>query len=192
MKVKVLVGGAAVLMLALIAFIVVRVTSRPAGETPGGVGGRVVPAAAAAAACDPGRSDCLPKLDFVDHNGSVFAAPSLVGKVVVVNFWATWCKPCQKEIPDFNRVYTAYKDRGVVFLGVMTDAPEPGILLNFMSDYEMTYPVIPATNENLLAFGYPEAIPTTFIYDRTGKRHTMRRGALEEKELREVIDELVR
>ena len=189
MKIKVLVGSAAVVMLALIAFIIVQVTSGPEVDRPLNVAARAVPAAAA---CDPGRGDCLPKLDFVDHNGIVFAAPSLVGKVVVVNFWATWCKPCQKEIPDFNRVYTAYKDRGVVFLGVMTDAPEPGILLNFMSDYEMTYPVIPATNENLLAFGYPEAIPTTFIYDRAGNRHTMKRGALEEKELREVIDELVR
>ena len=189
MKLKLLVGGAAALMLALIAFIVVRVTSKPAREGGARVAVGVAPVAAA---CDPKRGDCLPKLDFVDHNGVVFAASALAGKVVVVNFWATWCKPCQKEIPDFNRVYTAYKDRGVVFLGVMTDAPEPGILLNFMSDYEMTYPVIPATNDNLLAFGYPEAIPTTFIYDRGGTRHTMRRGALEEPELREVLDALVR
>lgn len=188
MSTKPLIGGIVVALLALVAFIVVQATSvtKEGGTLAVNVGAPV----AAAAVCDPAKGDCLPKLDFVDNNGVVYSAASLRGKVVVVNFWATWCKPCQKEIPDFNRVYTEMKAKGVVFLGVMTDAPEPGILLNFMSDYEMTYPVIPATNDNLLAFGYPEAIPTTFIYDRAGNRHTTRRGALAEAELREILGAL--
>lgn len=179
-----MVGG-----LALLAFVIVQATS--VAKEDGKLQVTAV-APAAAAACNPSRGDCLPPLDFVDNHGVIYSAASLAGKVVVVNFWATWCKPCQTEIPDFNRVYTAMKDQGVVFLGVMTDAPEPGQLLNFMSDYEMTYPVIPATSENLLAFGYPEAIPTTFIYDRAGNRHTTRRGALHEQELRDILHALVR
>lgn len=188
MNIKALVGGLVVALLGVVAFIVVQMTSvsKDNGQL------KVDVVKPAAAACNPTRGDCLPKLDFVDNNGNMYSAASLAGKVVVVNFWATWCKPCQKEIPDFNRVYTSMKDQGVVFLGVMTDAPEPGILLNFMSDYEMTYPVIPATNENLLAFGYPEAIPTTFIYDRAGNRHTTRRGALHEEELRDILHELAK
>src|SRR5262249_13134660 len=95
-----------------------------------------------AGACNAKTEDCLPEVRYVDTTGKAFTPESLAGKVVVVNFWATWCHPCQKEIPDLSKLYEKYKDKGVIVLGVMSDNPADNDLLNFQSDYEMTYPVI--------------------------------------------------
>jgi thiol-disulfide isomerase/thioredoxin len=123
-----------------------------------------------AAACTHGEHDCLPEVSYVDTTGKAYNAQSLAGKVVVVNFWATWCHPCQKEIPDLSRLYDKYKDQGVVFLGIMSDNPDPQTFLNFSSDYEMTYPVIRSNSDLMVSYNYPEALPTTFVFDRGGKQ----------------------
>jgi thiol-disulfide isomerase/thioredoxin len=129
----------------------------------------VVGPTAARAGCT-GRSgdDCLPDVKYVEVDGKVWTAQSLLGKVVVVNFWATWCHPCQKEIPDLSKLYEQYKAKGVVVLGVMTDSPADSDLLNFRSDYEMTYPVVRGSSDIITAFNYPQALPTTFVFDKNG------------------------
>src|SRR5689334_18943077 len=73
-----------------------------------------------ASACAKGEQ-CLPQVAYTDTNGTAYTPDSLKGKVVVVNFWATWCKPCQKEIPDLSKIYDKYKGKGLVMLGIMTD-----------------------------------------------------------------------
>src|SRR5450432_2365070 len=110
--------------------------------------------------------DCLPDVKYVDTNGTVYTAQSLLGKVVVVNFWATWCHPCQKEIPDLSKLYEHYKSKDVLVLGVMADNPADSDLLNFQSDYEMAYPVVRASSDINVAFNYPQALPTTFVFDK--------------------------
>jgi thiol-disulfide isomerase/thioredoxin len=124
----------------------------------------------ASAACGTG-SECLPDINFIDTTGAAHTHADLKGKVVVVNFWATWCGPCKKEIPDLSKLYLKYKDKGVVMLGVLTnDNPSDGDLLNFRSDYEMEFPIIRQNGDILVSFDYPQALPTTFVYDRSGKR----------------------
>src|SRR3954470_15731507 len=109
-----------------------------------------------------GADDCLPDVKYIDTTGHAYTAESLLGKVVVVNFWATWCHPCQKEIPDLSKIYDKYKAKGVVFLGVMTDTPDNQSLLNFKSDFEMTYPIVRSNSDLMVSFNYPDALPTTF------------------------------
>ena len=145
----------------------------------------------AEASCSSGK-DCLPALTFEDIDKHKLSTESFKDKVVVVNFWATWCGPCKKEIPAFNRVYTQYKDKGVVMLGMLQDNQVDDVgLLNFMSDQELTYPVVRANTDILAAFEFPNALPTTFIYDKRGKVRLVHRGPLEERELSAKLDELL-
>nr|MBA3503489.1 TlpA family protein disulfide reductase [Deltaproteobacteria bacterium] len=105
-----------------------------------------------AAACKLGNPDCLPDVSYIDTMGTAYTTKSLAGKVVLVNFWATWCKPCLKEIPDLSKVYEKYKARGLVMLGVMTDDPDNNALLNFQSDNEMSYPVVRANSDIMVSY----------------------------------------
>ena len=145
----------------------------------------------AAAACNKAQGDCLPDAKYVDTDNKTYTPEALAGKVVVVNFWATWCHPCQKEIPDLSKAYSKYKDKGVVFLGIMTDQPSDNDLLNFRSDYEMTYPIIRASSDILVSYNYPQALPTTFIYNRSGKQVYTHVGPLGEDQLGSLLDQYV-
>ena len=140
-----------------------------------------------AKACVNGQRDCLPDVRYIDITGKAYTPQSLVGKVVVVNFWATWCKPCQREIPDLSKAYEKYKTKNVVFLGVMTDNADDQTLLNFESDHEMTYPVVRANSDILVAYNYPESLPTTFVFDRGGKQIFSKVGGISEGELDSLI-----
>ena len=144
-----------------------------------------------ASACTKGARDCLPDVNYVDTHGHAYTQAQLAGKVVIVNFWATWCHPCQQEIPDLSKIYDKFKTKDVVFLGVMTDNPDDQQLLNFQSDYDMTYPVVRASSDIMMSYGYPDALPTTFIYDRGGKQVFNRRGAVRAQELDSLIGRLL-
>jgi len=143
------------------------------------------------AECTKGQGGCLPDVNYVDTAGVAYNHDALAGKVVLVNFWATWCHPCQMEIPDLSKAYDKYKAKGVVFLGVMTDTPDNQKLLNFQSDYEMSYPVVRANSDLLVSFNYPDALPTTFVYDRSGKQVFSHVGPVRERELDALLDQLV-
>ncbi len=154
--------------------------------------GKIRPGTTAAhAECTKGQPDCLPDVNYTDTTGVAYTHASLAGKVVLVNFWATWCHPCQKEIPDFSKVYDKYKAKGVVFFGVMTDTPDSQQLLNFQSDYEMSYPIVRANSDLMMSYNYPDALPTTFIYDRNGKQIFSRVGGVRETELDSLLGQLV-
>lgn len=144
-----------------------------------------------AAACTKGQRDCLPDVNYIDTSGKAYTPAELSGKVVVVNFWATWCKPCQKEIPDLSKAYDKYKANGVVMLGVMTDSPDNNQLLNFQSDFEMSYPVVRANSDILVSYSYPEALPTTFIFDRGGKQVYSHVGPLHQEKLEQILAPLI-
>ncbi len=147
----------------------------------------------AQAACS-GGDECFPDVNLVDTTGVAHTPEALRGKVVVINFWATWCGPCKKEIPDLSRLYKQYKDKGVVMLGILTnDNPSSGDLLNFQSDYEMEFPVVRQSSDILVSFEYPQALPTTFIYDRTGHRVGKPRvGAIKSAEMAATLEQLTR
>ena len=154
-------------------------------------GGISIGSRSAAAACPRGQRDCLPDVNYVDTQGTAYTTQSLSGKVVVVNFWATWCKPCLGEIPDLSKTYEKYKSRGLVMLGVMTDDPDNNTLLNFQSDNEMTFPVVRATSDIMISYQNPSALPSTFIFDRGGRQVTKHLGPMRESQLDLILAPLI-
>jgi len=91
-----------------------------------------------AAACSKGQK-CLPDVSYTDTNGHVYAAKDLAGKVVVVNFWATWCVPCREEMPAFSRLQERWASKGVQFVGLARD--EPAKVARFARDVPVSYPL---------------------------------------------------
>jgi len=89
------------------------------------------------------------------------------GKIVIVDFWATWCPPCREEIPSFVQLQKVYKSE-LQILGVSLDTDTKNDLAPFMEKYKMNYPVLFANNEIVNNYGGIEAIPTTFVIDQNG------------------------
>ncbi|MCX5741303.1 MAG: TlpA disulfide reductase family protein [Proteobacteria bacterium] len=143
---------------------------------------------AAAAACTKGAADCIPDVNYVDTHGTAYTAQTLKNKIVLVNFWATWCKPCEREIPDISKAYEKYKDKGVVFLGVLYDQADEDAVLNFASDHEMTYPIVRSTSDIMTAYQYPEKFPTTFVFDRSGRKILEKVGGVTLADLARTIE----
>lgn len=105
--------------------------------------------------------------DQIAMPGERLTRDSLRGQVVVINFWADYCIPCQDEAPMFERVWNDYKDRGVVFLGVNTENPL-GPALEFLVDYELTYPSGPDEGAKMEEAFNVTGIPETFVIDVNG------------------------
>jgi peroxiredoxin len=117
------------------------------------------------------RSQGTANLDFTlkDANGADVRLSDYRGKVVLLNFWATWCGPCKLEIPEFVEAYSEYRDRGFVILGVLSeDDPTQDELRAFTSEFKMNYPVFRVHEGVENAFGPLFALPTTFLVDRHG------------------------
>lgn len=92
------------------------------------------------------------------------------GKVVLLNFWATWCPPCQAEIPDLIRLHKEFADRLVV-IGVSLDrGPNARELVqDFYKKFNMNYPVIMGTDQMVMRYGGVSAIPTSFVINKEGR-----------------------
>ncbi|NQT46544.1 MAG: TlpA family protein disulfide reductase [Candidatus Omnitrophica bacterium] len=90
------------------------------------------------------------------------------GKVIMLNFFATWCPPCRHEIPDFVELYNEYKDEGFVIIGVAQDREGLSAVKPFAQKYNITYPVLIEDGSANKLYGPIRAIPTTLIIDREG------------------------
>jgi thiol-disulfide isomerase/thioredoxin len=113
--------------------------------------------------------DVRAKADFTlsDLEGKSWTLRDLRGKVVLVNFWATWCPPCRKEMPDLDALYKKFKSQGLVILAI--DDEEVGKIKPYLAEHPVSYPILldpgRKTNESFRVDG----IPKSFVYDREGK-----------------------
>jgi thiol-disulfide isomerase/thioredoxin len=115
------------------------------------------------------------------------------GKVLVVNFWATWCPPCQKEIPEFIRLQQRYGPKGVQFVGIAID--NTAQVMGFMAKHGMNYPVLMARREGLdlarAAGNRLGGLPFTVVIDRQGKAAHIELGVLDEHKLAPLLERLL-
>jgi len=109
------------------------------------------------------------KVDFTltDLQGKTWTLSSLKGKVVLVNFWATWCPPCRKEMPDLDALYNRFKDKGFVILAI-SDEPEETVS-KFVTEHKYSYPMLLDPGRKVNTAYKIGGIPKSFIYDRSGK-----------------------
>jgi peroxiredoxin len=108
-----------------------------------------------------------PAFTLVDLTGKNVSLSDFKGKVVVLDFWATWCPPCRREIPDFISLQKQYASQGVQIIGIALDEPEK--VQAFARDNGMNYPVLLGNDAITAKYGGIEGIPTTFIIDKTGR-----------------------
>jgi len=114
---------------------------------------------------DQGRA---PDYTLVTLAGDTVRSSDLAGKVVVVNFWATWCPPCRLEMPSLQKLHERRSGDDVVVLGFATDVGGDEPVRAFLEERGITYPVGRATGQHRQAFGGIPGIPTTFVIDRQG------------------------
>lgn len=120
-------------------------------------------------------------------DGQALSGESLKGKVVVIDFWATWCGPCVHEIPGYIALQKKYADRGLVFVGLSVDQKGEAVVAPFAKKMGVTYPLAMSTTEIVEAFGGLEAIPTTLLIDREGKIRHRKVGAMETDDYEKLI-----
>lgn len=113
----------------------------------------------------------VPDLQLQNLNGKTEKLSDYHGKIVVLNFWATWCVPCRKEMPLFVHLQQQYESRGVQFIAVSVDGPESQTEVpEFVRKHKISFPVwVGGTSEMQAAFRLGTGLPATIIIDQSGK-----------------------
>lgn len=131
-----------------------------------------------------------PDVTFVTLDGAKIRMADLKGKVVLVNFWATDCPGCIKEMPDLINTYNAYKTKGFEVVAVAMPYDPPAQVLNYRNQKALPFPVMhDGLGEITQQFGGVNLTPTTFIFDKEGKRVQRTIGELDFNQLRAMLDE---
>ncbi|MFN3544063.1 MAG: TlpA family protein disulfide reductase [Thiobacillus sp.] len=119
------------------------------------------------------ETQAIPPWQVTLTDGRVLTSENLKGRVVLVNFWATWCPYCRKEKPVIDRFWKDYRDRGFEVVSISVDDP-PQKISEWMTDKSYAFPAAPTNASVAAAFGHVATVPTSFILDADGRiRHTI-------------------
>src|SRR5580658_2118279 len=133
-----------------------------------------------------------PEFALKDSNGQTVHLADYKGKVVLLDFWATWCGPCKIEIPWFIEFEQQFKDRGFAVLGVSMDEDGWDAVKPYMDDLKINYRVLLGNEQVSDIYGGVDSLPTTLLIDRQGKIASVHIGlAMGKEEFRNDIDHLL-
>jgi len=150
-----------------------------------------------AASCSPAvaggeTGSAAPAWKLHTLDGRLVSSTDFAGKVLVVDFWATWCPPCRAEIPGFVALQKKYEKEGLVIVGISLDQGGPDVVKKFIAQNNIGYQIVLADDGVADAFGGIEGIPTTFVIDRAGKIQRKEVGFVEAAEFEKRIQPLLK
>jgi len=134
-----------------------------------------------------------PEFEVRLFDNTIVHAGDLKDRIAVIDFWATWCKPCLAEVPDYNDFYRDYKDKGVVFLALAIDSGKEEKVLEAVKRFNMEYPAGAPSKKEIKTIGKIRAFPTTWIIGPEGKIVREFVGVVSGKQeaIRETVDRLL-
>lgn len=137
----------------------------------------------------PGHRPVAPDFTMPDLGGKPRKLSDFRGKIVLLDFWATWCEPCQEEIPDLVRFHDAHKDQGFTLVGVAMDAEGAPVVGPFVRENKIPYPILISGGD--LPAGYNViGFPSAFLIDREGRIARRYLGSKSYEELERDVAEL--
>ena len=129
-------------------------------------------------------NDAAPVFSLKDLQGEKISLSDLNGKVVLINFWASWCPQCRNEIPGFQKMYEEHKGKGFSIIGIALDDVTP----SSVKQLKLTYPIVKADDKVIKDYGGIKAIPTSFLVGRNGKIIKKIRGEYSENVLKADLE----
>jgi peroxiredoxin len=132
-----------------------------------------------------------PDFTLSDVNGALVKLSDYRGKVVLLNFWATWCGPCKAEIPWFIEFEKMYKDRGFATLGVSMDEDGWQAVQPFVKQRAINYPVMIGDDRLAQLYGGIDSLPSTFLIDREGRIASVHLGLVSRRDYEAEILKLI-
>lgn len=139
-----------------------------------------------------GQASRPPQLTLKDIQGRHIRLSDYRGKVVLVNFWATWCPPCRKEIPDLITLQSEYRSRGLQVIGVTYPPQKLAEVRRFVRRAKVNYPVGLGTKETKLLFTTSETLPITIVIGTDGRIRGIIEGILLPEEFEQKIEPLLK
>ncbi|MCL6587475.1 MAG: thiol-disulfide oxidoreductase ResA [Anoxybacillus sp.] len=129
--------------------------------------------------------------DFVltDLNGKKHRLSDYRGKGVFLNFWGTWCKPCEREMPFINEQYKTYKKQGVEVLAVNVGEPKLSVQ-KFVDRFGLTFPVVIDREDQVMNAYEIDPLPTTFLIDKNGKIRAIITGTMTEEKVQQYMESI--
>lgn len=109
-----------------------------------------------------------PEFTLPDLEGNQIELSSMKGKVLILDFWATWCPPCKEEVPHLVSLQSKYRDQGLQIVGLSLDKEGASKVKPFADEHDVNYTMLIATDETAKSYGGVSMIPTTFLVDRNG------------------------
>ena len=133
-----------------------------------------------------------PDFNLKDQYGVVHSLENYKGKVIFLNFWATWCPPCKKEMPDIENIYKEYGEnkKDVVILGVNSEKENE--VKKFLKDKGYTFPTVIDENSEVMRKYFIQAFPTSFVIDKEGNVYGYVMGGLSKEQIKQVIEEVLK
>lgn len=132
-----------------------------------------------------------PDFALKDENGATVHLSDYKGKVVLLNFWATWCGPCRIEIPWFLQFEREYKDRGFAVLGISMDDDGWESVKPYIAEEKINYRILLGNDSVGDLYGGVDALPTTFLIDRSGRVAAIHRGLVSRSTYQDEISHLL-